>query len=121
MSTKEKWLTVVIALCVGGLVFLISGSPPSEPRTVSVYKDGVALQVATPSNYYLPEGTIIHKDYGKGWKCVEFSGNFILMRQAGSSSLAVKVDSCAPLKTGAIDADEVQHLVMPFITWGPDL
>lgn len=92
MSNMDKMgilglLTSVIFL-VG---LLVTAYPP--PFAATVHTDG-GVQVVTSEHNTLPEGTIIHKDFGKFWLCVEINGNFILMRNSGPSSLAVSVDSC---------------------------
>lgn len=75
------------------IIVAISLAIVNEPTPI-IYTDAKGVEVATSEHNTLPAGTIIHKDFGKFWLCVEINGNFILMRNSGPSSLAVSVDSC---------------------------
>lgn len=91
---------LVVLLVIFGVIAIMAPWNNFATQTTTVYRNGVNFEVATPSNYSLPAGAIIHQDYGKIWKCVEINGSYLLIRDSGSSSLAVKVDSCDIRKKG---------------------
>lgn len=90
---KSNGAIVFSVVILVSIIVAISLAIVNEPTPI-IYTDAKGVEVATSNHYSLPEGTIIHKDFGKFWLCVEIDSNSILMRNSGPSSLAVSVDSC---------------------------
>lgn len=95
MTDKEKLSIMgLVGIFIIAAALIISLSTEESAVEPVVSKENSLLMAATISHYSLPEGTIIHKDLGKGWKCVEIAGNLLLIRDVYGSSVAVSVDSC---------------------------
>lgn len=96
MRDKEKFSImglIGIFIVLAALIISLSTEKSLIGEPV-VAKENSLLMADSISHYSLPEGTIVHKDLGKGWKCVEIAGNLLLIRDVYGSSVAVSVDSC---------------------------